>query len=237
MEKDHKKEVAMKRTAREQATHKTRMMLLREAAEMFLQNGYSATTIKALSLKTGLPSGSITNLFANKEELVCQLIGIVVDYEYKITESILTEVTDDPLLRYAFAATLQLNMAETSEHMREMYWVTYSLDRCSALIHDMLTVKLEETFRDYLPTLERKDFYEREIATAGIIRGFMAERCDLYFTMERKVRAFLETNLLIYRVPDEKIAEAIDFVLSYDMKSIGEGAVSGMLSYMAEHLQ
>ena len=110
---------------------------------------------------------------------------------------------------YAFETTLQLYLAESSEYMREMYNVSYSLFNSSQKVYNTITNKLEYIFKEHLPHLETKDFYELEIASAGIMRGYLTVPCDMYFTMDRKIRKFLETTFKIYDVPKEKIEEAI----------------------------
>ena len=146
----------------------------------------------------------------------------------------LKDKCDDKILFYAFETTLQLFMAESSEHMREMYNVSYSLPNSSNIIFNTITGKLEEIFKEHLPHLETKDFYELEIASAGIMRNFMSVPCNMYFTMERKLRRFLETTFLIYRVSDEKINEAIEFVSKYDFKMISQGVLERMLKYLED---
>ena len=47
-------------------------------------------------------------------------------------------------------------------------------------------------FADYLPEAEKKDFYEMDIASGGITRGFMAKHCHLYFKIEDKIRRHLQ---------------------------------------------
>ncbi len=61
-----------------------------------------------------------------------------------------------------------------------------------------------------------------EIASAGMMRGFMAKKCDLYFTMEQKIRRFLYCNCLLYKVPDETREQLTDFVLHMDLKPVAE---------------
>ena len=93
--------------------------------------------------------------------------------------------------------------------MREMYNVSYSLFNSSQKVYDTITNKLEFIFKEHLPNLETKDFYELEIASAGIMRNFMSVPCDIYFTMEHKIRRFLETTFLIYRVDDKKFIKGL----------------------------
>ncbi|MCI6734622.1 MAG: TetR/AcrR family transcriptional regulator, partial [Clostridiales bacterium] len=56
------------------------------------------------------------------------------------------------------------------------------------------------------------DFYESEIGSAGMMRAFMARRCDKYFTLRKKIRRFLDMSLKTYNVPEALREEAAGFV-------------------------
>ena len=99
-----------------------------------------------------------------------------------------------------------------------MYIASYSMENSSQVIYNNLTKKQQRIFKEHLPALEQKDFYELEIAAAGIMRNFLTINCDKYFTIDRKISRFLETTFLIYRVSDEKIKEAAQLICE-DAKS------------------
>ncbi len=44
------------------------------------------------------------------------------------------------------------------------------------------------------------------------MRGFMIVSCNIWFTTDMKIEAFLGNVLRLYYIPDDKIQEAIDFV-------------------------
>jgi hypothetical protein len=54
----------------------------------------------------------------------------------------------------------------------------------------------------------------------------------MFFTMDMKVRAFLQTTFRVYLVPEEKIEEAIRFVSQFDFKSIAQDVIDHMLGYL-----
>ena len=57
------------------------------------------------------------------------------------------------------------------------------------------------------------------------MRGFMGRPCDLYFTMERKLRRFLGCSMRLYRVPEEKQEQVIAQVLQMDLRTQAQGLV------------
>lgn len=204
--------------------------VLHAAAIMFLTQGYQNSTMKEIAKNAGVNYGSLFFAFKDKESLVCELANYVLDGQFNATAKFLEGKTEDKILFYAAETTLQLYMAESSEHIREMYSVAYSLPKSSEIICSTVAKKLENVFNEYLPHNEAKDFYELEIASGGIIRGFMTVPCDMYFTIDRKVKRFLETSLLVYRVPDEKINEAIEFVSQFDYKTIAETVINNLIA-------
>ena len=75
-------------------------------------------------------------------------------------------------------------------------------------------------------TAELKDYYEMDIASAGITRGFIAKKCDMYFTMEDKLRRFLKCCFTLYKVPEGKQEKIIEQVLKLDLKSMAEKIIA-----------
>ncbi len=210
--------------------------ILNAAAKLFLSIGFERATIVKIADTAQVSRGSVCFAFRDKESILCELVAFVIEGQFEATRELLQGVTDDPLLLYAAENVLQLHLAESSEHMREMYQVSYSMPHSSDVIFHTITGKLQEVFQPFCPAWQTRDFYEREIASAGIMRNYMSVPCDMYFTMERKIRAYLEASLLLYHVPAERIAEAIEFVKGYDWASIAEDVINRMLSYLESRI-
>ncbi len=209
-----------------------REKILYTAAKSFLENGFTQTTLRGLAKMAETNYGSIQNLFATKEDLLCALVEYVLEGQFSATHKFLDGKTDDKILFYAAETTLQLYMAESNEKVRELYAAAYSMPKSSAIIQKNITGKLEDIFKEHLPDLKTQDFYKLEIASGGIMRGFLTIPCDMWFTMEQKVASFLETTFLVYRVPDNKIKEAIDFVSQFDYETLAENTINSMLSFL-----
>ena len=59
-----------------------------------------------------------------------------------------------------------------------------------------------------------------EIGTAGLMRNYMARKCDIHFPLERKLSRFLTAAMRVYRVPEEEQARVLAFIQSLDIKTI-----------------
>lgn len=201
-----------------------RNKMLKAATFLFLEQGYDKTTTTQIAKAAGMSQASFFAAFESKEAILLELTKIMFSSQFVAAAAMMP--TDDPLLLYALETGLQLHITELSEPLRELYVATYSLPSTSEYVYQNTTEKLIKIFAPYLPEAQKKDFYELEIASASITRGFMARPCDLYFTMERKLRRYLSCCFRIYKVPQEVYAPVIEAALRRDLKSDAEKIIA-----------
>ena len=211
---------------------KNKSKVLHVVAKMFLAQGYHKTTLREIAAETEVAYSSLVNIFGSKEGLLAELVAYVLEGQFAATERLLAGVTEDKILFYAAETVLQLHMAESHEHIREMYNVSYSLPETSRIIYSTITGKLQHIFSEHLPHLDEKDFYCLELASGGIMRSFMTVPTNMFFSMKMKVRAFLQATFRVYLVPEKKIDEAISFVSGFDFEKIAEEVIANMLTYL-----
>lgn len=216
------------------AKKRSKQQVINAAARSFLQKGFTNTTLRDITTGAGINSGSFNNYFKTKEDVLCELVQLVLGQQFSVSHKLLEGKTDDKLLFYAVETVLQLHIVEMSDALRDVYSAAYSLPKPSDIIQQTITSKWEYIFKEHLPDLETKDFYKLEIATGGIMRGFMTVPCNMWFTMEQKVESFLECSFRMYKVPDEKIAEAIEFVKQFDFNAIAKQTVEGIFKFLEE---
>ena len=219
----------------EQEHQAFRNKVLLAAARLFLEKGYSNAGTRDIAKAAGVNVSTMNKNFGAKENILCDLVSYVLASQFKAAHLFLQGVTDDPILYYAAETTLQLYMAESNEAVRELYSVAYSLPNTSELIRRAVTEKLvSRIFCAVLPGLSIEDYYLREVASGGIIRGYMMLPCSESFPIEKKVQAFLENALRIYDVPREKIAEAIEFVKQFDYPLLAQKAIDAMFAELEQ---
>ena len=219
-----------------QTSQMVRSKVLRAAAKLFVEGGYEKSSIAKIADTAKLNRGSLCFVFKDKESILCELVSHVLQLQFDVAGEILGDKSTDKILFYATETTLQLYIAESSEQMREMYNVSYSMPHSANVIYRFITERLKSVFENQLPDWEMKDFYEGEIAAAGVMRNFMSVPCDVYFTMDRKIRAFLEATFLLFRVSDEKIAEVIAFVETLDWNAIIKEVTERLPDYLDSKL-
>lgn len=205
------------------------------AIKLFLENGYEQTTTVAIAQAAGMSSAAFFAVFANKEVLLLKLTKWMYEKQFAITDRLLGEGYE-PEMFYAVGSSIQMYIAEKSEALRELYVSAYSYAATANYIHQMVTDKLVELFSATHPQYTRQDFYELELATSGMVRSFMARKCDRNFTMEQKLRRFLSCSMTIYGVAEEK-QQVIDRVLEMDLKSVADQLVADAIHQADEQYQ
>ena len=200
----------------------TQQKVLRAAVALFLEKGYTRTTTGEIAKAAGIGQSSFFHVFPSKEALLLELVQRMFSGQLLAGQH---SGEQDPVLLYAVETALQLHIAELTEPLRELYVTGYSLPTTSAYIYHSTAKRLQVIFGPYLPEAQPKDFYEMEIASANIMRGFMSVPCDVYFTMEAKISRFLDCSLKLYDVPKEKRAAITAAVLQMDLHTMALGII------------
>lgn len=201
----------------------TQQKVLRSAVALFLEKGYTRTTTGEIATAAGIGQSSFFHVFPSKEALLLELVKRMFSGQFALAGQHSGE--EDPVFLYAVETALQLHIAELTEPLRELYVMGYTLPSTSAFIYRSTAARLQKIFGEYLPNAEPKDFYEMEIASGSIMRGFMSVPCDLYFTPEAKITRFLECSLKLYDVPKEKRAAITAAVLRMDLHAMAAGII------------
>ena len=205
-----------------------RNKMLHAAIKLFLENGYEKTTTASIAKAAGMTPSSFFAAFENKEELLLTLVKIMFGNQFESAGQF-DGISDDPVFLYSIETSLQIYITELSEPLRELYVMAYSLPTTSEYIYGSMAERLQKIFSKYMPGAELKDFYEMDIASAGIMRAYMAKPCDLYFTIENKLTRFLQSSLTLYSVPKEVQEQVTDTVLKMDLRSYAEQMIRKMV--------
>ncbi len=210
----------------------TQQKMLRVAVALFLEKGYEKTTTAEIAEAAGMAQSSFFRAFSSKEALLLELVHRMFAGQFALAEQHSGEA--DPVLLYAVETALQLHITELTQPLRELYVAAYSLPTTSSFIYRSTAERLQKIFGVYLPEAEAKDFYEMEIASAGIMRGFMSVPCDLYFTMDAKLSRFLDCSLKLYNIPAQQRAAITAAVLKMDLHAMAAGMIQKIIRQAEE---
>lgn len=214
----------MKQGKRYQRMEQTRAQVLRYAVELFLEQGYQETTLDQIAQRIDRTKGAVLRAYPDKESILYALVTHMFRVQFSTARSLLGEKTD-PLLVYCVETAMQLHICELGEPLRDLYTSAYTLPTTSDFIYRSTAQELRLIFGKYLPDAAQSDFYELDLVSGGVMRGLMARKCDMYFTIEKKITLFLQCALKIYDVPAQERETVIPQVLAMDLAAMARSTV------------
>ena len=206
--------------------------ILTACVRLFLEKGYKGTTIAEILREADVSASSFQNIFHAKDGVLVELVEFMFENQFRMARQ-MTGQELPPVYVYAAETAIQMTLTELNENLREIYLEAYTQPEAAEYIHQHTSSELCRIFSPYLPGYTESDFYELEIGSAGIMRGYMARRCDKYFTLERKLRRFLVMSLGAYKVPEEVQEQVLDFIAALDVRSRAEQVMHQLFAELA----
>ena len=212
----------------------TKRKILTVCVRLFLEQGYKDTSVSQIVDEAGVARGSYLNLFPTKDKILLDLTETMFGGQFDMARSI-ADAKLPPVYAYALETAIQLTLTELNENLREIYIEAYSLPETSEYIYLHTTAELKQIFSANFPDYSDSDFYEMEIGTAGLMRNYMARKCDIHFPLERKLSRFLTAAMRVYRVPEDELEQTVRFVERLDIRSIAERVMHTLFQTLAMH--
>ena len=212
----------------------TKRKILTVCVRLFLEQGYKNTSVSQIVDEAGVARGSYLNLFPTKDKILLDLTETMFGGQFGMARSI-ADTKLPPVYAYAVETAIQLTLTELNENLREIYIEAYSLPETSEYIYLHTTAELKQIFSANFPDYSDSDFYEMEIGTAGLMRNYMARKCDIHFPLERKLSRFLTAAMRVYRVPEDELEQTVRFVERLDIRSIAERVMHTLFQTLAMH--
>lgn len=193
--------------------------ILSVCVRLFLEQGYNQTPISQIIKEAGVSASTFQNIFRTKDGVLTELIEFMFSGQFSAARSIAGD-TLPPVYTYAAETAIQLLLTELNENLRDVYLEAYTVRATAEYIHQQTAMELYKIFGCYFPGYSESDFYEMEIGTAGIMRGYMAEKCNIHFPLEKKLERFLSLSLTVYRVPEEERKKIISYIGKTDVRKV-----------------
>ena len=210
----------------------TKRKILTVCVRLFLEQGYKNTSVSQIVDEAGVARGSYLNLFPTKDRILLELTETMFGGQFGVARSI-ADSKLPPVYAYAVETAIQLTLTELNENLRDIYLEAYSHTEASEYIYQHTSSELYRIFGPYLPSYTESDFYELEIGSAGIMRGYMSRPCDKYFTLEKKLARFLSMSLNAYAVPAAEQKQVLDFIAKLDIRAIAVQVMQELFKALA----
>ena len=206
--------------------------ILTVCVRLFLEKGYKRSTLAEIIKKADVSYSTFQNIFRAKDGVLTELVEFMFSNQFAMARDE-AGAKLPPVYVYAVETAIQMTLTELNENLREIYIEAYTEKEASEYILRETAKELHGIFGSYLPDATERDFYNMEIGSASIMRGYMAHPCDEELTLEKKLRLFLTMSLRAYSVPKEEVEQVIRFVEGLDIRVIAEQVMQKLFKALA----
>ena len=216
--------------ARSRKVNTTKNEIIQVATKMFLEKGYSNTSIKAIGDELGISSGHVMFYFPTKEHLLEVLVEMMCEYQWQIFRENAAE-GNTSLLCVCLELLVMAVIGEENMHLRDLYTAAYTNPLPLAYIRKNDAERAKMVYQEYCKDWNEEQFTEAEILASGIEYAIYTAEPGRG-SMEVRIRGALNSIMMIYNVPLNVRTDIIEQVLTSDYHKIGRDICEGFVEYV-----
>ena len=197
----------------------TRAEIIKAATEMYLEQGYSNTTIKAICDRIGISTGNLTFYFPTKEHLLDILVEMVCDFQWELMKKTVAE-GNTSLMAYCLEFITMVAACDQDEIIKDFFVSAYQHPMTLETIRRNDAEKTKMVFREYNDGWGDLHYTEAETLVSGIEYGTLMTTGDSA-GIDARIKGALRTILGIYLVPKDVSLAKIEKATSLNYREIG----------------
>lgn len=210
----------------------TKFEIIQTATRMFLEKGYTATSIKAIANALDMSTGHLTFYFPTKEHLLAELVDLLCNFQWEQVR-IHNDEGESLLMAVCLELTAMAAICEENEIARDFYLAAYTHPMTLDIIRKNDAQRAKLVFDEYCRDWTEKYFMESETLVSGI------EYATLMTTessagLELRIAGALNSIMFIYQVPEQIRRRKISKVLTLDYPQIGRRMLADFVDYIEE---
>jgi AcrR family transcriptional regulator len=208
----------------------TRLEIIRLGAHLFIEEGYSCTTVNKIAKTLDLSPGNVTFYFPTKEHLLAVLVDELFDFQTWLMEYEAREGASS-LLSYCLELTSIAAACEDDEVAKDFFASSYSSAMILNMIRENDTEKTKKIFAEYRPDWSDEEWRATENIVSGIEFATIMT-CEAETPLDKQIEKALDSIMLLYGVPEELRRQKIEKVLAMDYRNIGKRILKGFKDYI-----
>ncbi len=210
-----------------------RQEIIETALKLFLEQGYSDTTVKSICKELNMMStGHMNFYFPTKEHLLAELTDLLCKFQYRMMEK---EANDgiSSVMAICLELTAMASMCEEDEIARDIYISSYTSPKCLEIIRKNDAERAKTVFKETCPDWTKEQFEEAEILVSGIEYATLMTTTGTV-SLETRLAGALNQILSIYNIPEERRKSKIEAVFAMDYRGIGKRVLLEFKNYVIE---
>ena len=208
----------------------TKKEIILVATRLFLERGFTDTSVKLISDSLGISTGNLTFHYPTKEHLLAVLVEMLCDFQWYSMEVALDEGSS-PLMALCLELAAMTAICEENKVARDFYISAYTHPMTLDIIRVNDQRKARKLFADFCSHWQDLNYAEAETLVSGIeYATLMNTACSPELPI--RLAGALKTILKIYGVPDVPCEDCIQKVLKMDYRSIGRSVLREFTDYV-----
>ena len=208
----------------------TRLEIIQAAIEMFMKNGYSATSIKSIADVMDMSTGHLTFYFPTKEHLLAELVDMLCNFQWAEVQKYVEE-GETMVMAICLELISMAAICEENEIVKDFYISAYTHPMTLEIIRKNDARRAKLAFGEYCPDWEDKHFAEAETLVSGIEYATIMTTGDSA-SIDIRIAGALDNILMLYQVPSEIRGRKIKKVLEMDYTAIGRSVLQKFTSFI-----
>ena len=208
----------------------TKYEIIKVASRMFLEDGYSKTTIRAIAAELEISPGHLMFYFLTKDHLLAEVVDMLCDFQWRLIKRV-TDEGASQLMAICFELTTMAAACEDSEIARDLYISSYTHPLTLEKIRKNDANRAHEIFGEYCIGWNETQFLEAETLISGIEYSTLMTT-ESSSPLDVRISGALNALMMIYNVPEEIRKDKINKALSMDYRSMGKLILSEFIKFV-----
>ena len=211
----------------------TQANILRVALKLFMEKGYSNTSVAMIGNELGITKGNIVFHYKAKEEMLVELVNKLCDFQWRLMEREVADGTSS-LLAYLLEIATMVSVADENEVERDIYVAAYTNPVSLELIRKNDTRKARMVFEAFCPGWTEQDFINTENIVSGIEYSMFMTGNTQQLTLDERICCGLDAVMTLYGLPKELRQAKLQKVLDMDYRSLGRRILKEFYEYVTK---
>lgn len=204
--------------------------ILKNAVEFIFSIGYSNTSPQIIAKKMNMSTGNITHYFPTKEHLLCTLVEMLCDFQWRMFEST-SEKGFGSIGSICMEMMTVATGCEQSEISRDFFSAVFESEMCRNYLRKNHVERAKIIFAKECEGWTDQDFEQAELMVMGLQYATVAAN-DADVPLKAKISGALDRVLDIYQVDEATRKAEIEKVMNIDYKGITKQVVEAFIAFV-----
>ena len=210
----------------------TKLEIIQAATRMFLEKGYSATSIKAIADKLEMSTGHLTFYFPTKDNLLAKMVDMLCSFRWALIKQYVEE-GESLVMAVCLELTSMAAICEENEVVKDFFLSSYTRPLTLEIIRKNDAQRAKLVFAEYCQDWADEQFAEAETLVSGIEYATLMTTGDSA-PIDMRISGALNNIMMLYQVPEKIRRQKIQRVLAMDYTAIGRTVLQEFMAYIEE---